>query len=309
MLLLLLLLWLPDFWSGSQSAGTFWIPLTGQFTDGNLLSGKLFKGLALFGLLLNAGALYVLGVRHAFFTQSLFSLPFFFMLFLSAFPQVRVFSPAWLSVFLLLLSLHHLFLSENNGGNGHVFTAAFLGTLAGLVYMPAWIMLVGLGLGLVIWHQMKIRPYIIFLSGILLPLAGLLLFRFFVYEDADVYLSLLSDAILQPVGEFPLRSASTLFLLLVFAYLSVRAVWTFLSMDSKLNVFRARVFSIFVWMLILCVLFLLFNARGAEGFMPLLALPVSVCLSFYFAHGRFTGRMKTEFVLLLLAIIMNQIQV
>ena len=308
--LLLLLLWLPDFLSDSMRAGPFWIPLTGQFLDGSLLPGKLCKAVALLAALFNAGVLYVLGVRHAFFKQSLFLQAFFFLLFLSAFPQARIFSPSWFSVFLLLLSLHNLFLSESDGSNARVFSAAFLATLAGLIYMPAWIMLIGLGIGLTTWRQMKIRPYIIFLSGIILPLAGLLFFRFFVYEDAGVYLNLLYDAILHPTGQFSLRSASSLFLMLVFGYLSARAVWIFLFMDSKLNVFRARVFSIFAWMLALCVLFLLFYSHGAEGFMPLLALPVSVCLSFYFSYGRrFTGRMKAEFVLLLLAIILNQIQI
>ena len=309
MILLLLLLWLPDFWFGGMGAGTFWIPLTGQFVDGNLFSGNLYRGLALCGALLNAGILYVLGVRHAFFKHSLFLLPFFFILFLSAFPQARVFSPAWISAFLVLFSLHKLFLSETEGGNTHIFVAAFLGTLAGLIYMPAWVMLIGLGLGLVVWYRLHIRPYVIFLGGILLPLAGLLLFRFFVYEDADVYLSLLYDAVSHPVGQFPLRTANSLFLLLTFGYLCVRTIWAFLSTDSKLNVFRSRVFSVFVWLLLLCVSALLLYARGIDGFLPILALPVSVCLTFYFSYGRLTGRMKVEFALLLLAIVMNQVQI
>ena len=303
----LLIFWLPDFFGYSRAQLSFWLPVTGQWYDGALFASNGYRLLTIVLSLVNGLALYVFGQRFLALGRSGHLMVWFYLLFIFAYPQARAFSFVFLSTLLAIAGLFALFISTQAKDRvAPLFMAALCTTCAGLLYWPCFIMVAAVAVAAAVLHIFSLRRGLIFLGGILLPLGGLVFYRFIVYEDALILTGALFDMFGQVHPQLTPGTPAALFLMLVLTYLLLRSIWRMLTLTDGANILRSRALVSIILMLLFCSLTALLYARMIYGFLPLLALPVSACLTCYFSSEKMNPRMKAEFYVLLLALLINQ---
>lgn len=288
---LLTIFWLPDFLGFSRMETSM---------DSRLLA----MGVAF----VNGLVLYALGQRFLPLPRCGYLILWFYLLFVFAPPQTRTFSFAFLSALLSVSGIFALFVfARGKGEIAPLFWAALCTTLAGLFYWPGFIMVVVAAAGTMILRTFSFRRGVIFLGGILLPLGGLIFYRFLVFEDAWIWAEGISDTLRQIEPRLMFGTPVDLFLGGVVAYLLFRSLLRMIRLAKKANALHSRALTTIILMLFLCCLVAVCYAHIIYEFLPLLALPISACMACYFCSERINRRMKVEFFVLLLALLIYQI--
>ena len=100
---------------------------------------------------------------------------------------------------------------------------------------------------------------------------------------------------------------AALLLLGVLIYLLIRSLLRIIKLSDGTNALRSRALITIVLMLLFCSATAFLYAHEIYKFLPLLALPVSVCLACYFSCNNMPTRMRTELYVLLLTLLVNQV--
>jgi len=256
----------------------------------------------------NGLALRGLSVRYLPFGRVNFTIPLFYLFFIFSFPQARMFSAAFPAALFVIFGLFALYKSgESKSPTAPLFISSFLSGCACLLYMPALVAVVSFVAIAITLHLFLGRNILVFLGGIVLTIGGCLFCRYLCFADLSDFLRIIyfdiSDFHLQLLPPRP----ATLFLTLVFIYLFGKSMIRWLHRAYGNQSYKYKVLASFIWMFIVCGAPVFLNANKVFGYLPILAIPASVLLAYYFSEERITKQMKVEFIVLLLAVALNQV--
>jgi len=278
------------------------------FNEWSLFDVNRYWLVTLFMTLLNGLALRGLSVRYLPFGRVNISIPFFYLFFIFSFPQSRAFTAAFPAALFVIFGLFALYKSgESKSPTAPLFISSLLCGCACLLYLPALAAVVSFAAIAITLHLFQGRNILVFLGGIVLTLGGCLFCRHLFFADLSDFLRIISYDISDfHLQLFPPRPA-TLFLTLVFLYLFGKSMIRWLHRAYGNQSYKYRVLASFIWMFIVCGAPVFLYANKVFGYLPILAIPASVLLSYYFSEERITKRMKVEFIVLLLAVALNQV--
>ena len=276
--------------------------------DGNLFDSAKYRLITIVLACVNGLALTVLSLRYLPFGRANRIVPFCYLFFIFSFPQARAFSAAFPAALFVVLGLYALFKSgETKSSTAPFFTSSFLVGCACLFYTTSWVAVVCFAVMAIALNLLYGRNILVFLGGFLLPIGCFLLYRHLFVADVFDFIKALFDGSerfrLQPVPRIP----ATLFLVLVYIYLFFRLLMRWLSRSFGNKSYRYRVLASIVWMMVVCGIPAIFLSDKVVGYLPVMAIPASLLMSYYFSEERITKRMKVEFTVLLLAVMLNQV--
>ena len=301
------LLWYPDFTGHNPTHLSLLLPVTGGYYPGSLFDSHGYRIITVLMAVVNCLSLLLLSLRFLSLGKGNVGLPLFYLLVIFSYPQARLFSTAFPSALFAIMGLYALFQAgEEKSPVTPLFISSFLSGCACLLYLPS---LVITGSFLAIALTLSLlngRNLFVFLGGVVLTLGGCLFCRYLFFHDLPQFLGTLFENINAIHLQFVPPKPATLFMTLVFLYLIGRAFLQWLRHVYGNQSYKARVLASFMWMFVICGIPLFLYADKVFGYLPLFALPSSILLAYYFSADRITRRMKVEFVVLLLSIILNQ---
>ena len=308
MVFILCLLWYPDFAGYNETRLSLWIPCTGAYYIGSQFDSDWYKVLTIGMAAINGFALLGLSIRHLSLGRANRVLPFFYLFVIFSYPQTHAFSFAHPAALCVLLGLYAIFRSgEEKSPMAPLFISSFLCGCACLLFLPSLPALVSFVAIAFVLNLLNGRNLLVLLGGGFTILGGCLFCRYLFYNDLSVFLYIISDGFKQLYFQIAPPTPATLFLTLVFLYLLGKALLRWLHCAYGNQSYKYKVLASFMWMFVICGLPLFIYVDKAYSYLPILAIPASVLLSFYFSEQRITKRMKIEFIVLLLAATLNQI--
>jgi len=302
-LLVLFLFWLPKLFFGLESgtpenlANTIPQPLwleCFQNKDCAIWLAFALTAIATYFLLL-------LGDRFLDYSLNEFALPLLYVVVVSAFPATQWFSGVQLAVLLLIIGLRYLFLvRQKHLGLGELFIAVFCFSCAAFCFPPALLILV-LPIVLFITNISGWRAWIIFIVAATLPFAYLLLYYWVSANDITPALDNL--CLLLPDFHIALPTTTIpqlVFIVIVFFGIIFAFSHGFLQrMGTKAQ--HAYVHLIIALLLLFSVLGIFFYPTYSYQLLPLIALPVSVMLAYYFLTPSRGRKKKLIYLYVLIA--------
>ena len=301
---LLLLLWYPDFAGYNPARLSFLLPCTGTTYDGSLFDSTGYRLLTILMAVVNGLVLLILSLRYLLLGRANVILPLCYLLVIFSFPQARVFSTAYPATLLAILGLFSLFKAgEVKNPMASLFLSAFFVGCACLLFLPSMVIALSFIAIAITLHLFYGRNILVFLGGLILTLGGCLFCRYLFWGEMGITYNTMLNLHLKIVPATP----AGLFMGIFFFYLFIRAVARWLRRAFGNQTYRNRTLAAFIWMCIICGAPLLLFTDQAFGYLPLFAVPASILLTYYFSDERLTNRMKVEFIVLLLAIALNQV--
>ena len=301
---LLLLLWYPDFAGYNPASVSFLLPCTGTAYEGSLYDSTGYRLLTIFMAVVNGLVLLILSLRYLSLGRANAILPLCYLLIIFSFPQARAFSSAYPAALLTLLGLFSLFKAgEVKKPMAPLFLSTFFAGCACLLYLPSLVIILSFIAIAITLHLFYGRNILVFWGGIILTLGGCLFSRYLFLGEIEMPYNTTFTLHLKIAPATP----AGLFMAVFFFYLFIRAITRWLRCAFGDQTYRNRTLAAFIWMCIICGAPLLLFTDQAFGYLPLFAVPASILLTYYFSGERLTNRMKVEFIVLLLAIALNQV--
>jgi len=307
-IVLLWLLWLPDFMGYNHARFSFLVPCTGTLHEGVFFDSNGYHLITMLMAIINGCALMVMSLRYLSLGRASVLLPLFYLLIVFSSPQARLFSTSFPAALLMVLGLCVLF---EPGRAKKPITQLFISSLligcASILFWPAWIAVVGFVITCVILQRFSGRNIMVFLGGLLLTIGGTLFCRHLFFEDLPLFMKTISSNIPSlHIRLFPPKPA-TLFMALVFLYLFGKAFAQRLFRSFGDQTYRHKVSSSIAWMFAICSVPLFLFSNDIFSYLPIFAVPASVLLASYYSEERITKRMKIEFAVLILSVALNQV--
>jgi hypothetical protein len=302
------LLWYPDLAGYTHTRLSFWLPCMGVQYEGGLFDLTGYRLITMVMAVVNGLAMLGLSIRYLSLGRANLILPFFYLFMVFSYPQARAFSASFPAALFIISGLFALFKSgEAKSPIPPLFISAFLSGCACLLYLPALAAVAGFAAIAIALHLFYGRNILVFLGGIVITLGGCMFCRYLFFDDLSDFMGIILDGFhglhLQIVPPTP----ATLFMTLVFFYLLGKALMKWLRRAYGNQSYKYRVLASFMWMFIICGAPLFLYVGGVFSYLPIVAVPASVLLAYYFAEERTTKRMKVEFTVLLLAVALNQV--
>ncbi|MBX7203175.1 MAG: hypothetical protein IT240_04110 [Bacteroidia bacterium] len=231
-----------------------------------------------------------------------------YVVLMSCFPEQLSFNPLLFTNFFIILffnALFHFYRAES--AVFHVFDAGLFVGVAALFYWPSMFLFPLIWAALVLLRPFAWREWLASLLGLLLP---------FVYFLGTLYwfdmMSISSiRAILQPFYNVEFSTVYNNTYILLFAILSLILLASIWSFSRELGTFaklRTRKYLILmVWFFLFAALSYLVSVKRSMVSLSFLAIPFSVIISNYFLSLRNRILAETIFLLLLVAVIYNQV--
>ncbi|MCL2727623.1 MAG: hypothetical protein FWD56_04485 [Bacteroidales bacterium] len=307
-IVLLGMLWYPDFAGLNHARLSFLIPCTGDLFTGDLFDSNGYRLIVILMAVINGCALMVMSLRYLSLGRASVLLPLFYLLIVFSSPQARLFSTAFPAALLVVFGLSFLF---EPGRAKKPVTQLFISSLmvgcACILFWPSWIVVVSFVVIGVILQRFSGRNILVFTGGLLLTLGGCLFGRYLFYQDLPVFIETINNNTPNLHIQLIPHKPATLFMSLTFFYLFGRAFVRRLFRSFGNQAYRHKVSSSILWMSVICSIPLFLYSNDLFGYLPIFALPASVLLAFYYSEERITKRMKIEFAVLILSIVLNQV--
>ena len=231
-----------------------------------------------------------------------------YVVLMSCFPEQLSFNPLLFANFFIIVFLNSIFnFYRSDTAVFEVFNAGVFIGLASLVYWPCLVLFPLTMASLFVLRPFNIREWAVSFLGVLLPFVflGVVLF----------WLDMLSvnsiKSILEPLYRVQLSTAyngTYIILTAILAIILIASLWRFSSDLNNFSKLRARKFlAIIVWFFLFAALSYLVASKNSMIGLSFLAIPLSVIISNYFLSLKNQLLAELVFLLLLAAVIYNQV--
>jgi len=302
------LLWLPDFLGYNHARLSFLIPCTGTIHEGSLFDSAGYRLITILMAAVNGCALMALSLSFLSLGRASVLLPLFYLLIVFSCPQARLFSTSFPAGLLVVLGLYALF---EPGRAKKPITPLFISSLlvgcACILYLSSWIVVVGFVAIGVILQRFSGRNIMVFLGGLLLTFGGCLFCRYLFFDDLSVFMETIFNNMPNHHIQFIPHKPTALFMALTFFYLIGKEFVRRLSRSYGNQSYRHKLSSSVAWMAVICGAPLFLFSNDLFGYLPIFAIPASILLASYYSEERITKRMKIEFAVFILSIALNQV--
>lgn len=231
-----------------------------------------------------------------------------YVVLMSCFPEQLSFNPLLFANFFIIVFLNSIFnFYRSDTAVFEVFNAGVFIGLASLFYWPCLFLFPLTMASLFVLRPFNIREWAVSFLGVLLPFVffGVVLF----------WLDMLSvnsiKSILEPLYRVQFSTAyngTYIILTAILAIILIASLWRFSSDLNNFSNLRARKFlAIIVWFFLFAALSYLVASKNSMIGLSFLAIPLSVIISNYFLSLKNQLLAELVFLLLLVAVIYNQV--
>ena len=231
-----------------------------------------------------------------------------YVVLMSCFPEQLSFNPLLFANFFIIVFLNSIFnFYRSDTAVFEVFNAGVFIGLASLFYWPCLFLFPLTMASLFVLRPFNIREWAVSFLGVLLPFVffGVVLF----------WLDMLSvnsiKSILEPLYRVQFSTAyngTYIILTAILAIILIASLWSFSSDLNNFSNLRARKFlAIIVWFFLFAALSYLVASKNSMIGLSFLAIPLSVIISSYFLSLKNQLLAELVFLLLLAAVIYNQV--
>lgn len=258
-------------------------------------------------LLLNAFLLNWLNASYILLTKTNFMPAIFFIIIVSAYIPLQQLTPVLFASFFFLLALNALFKTYRQDNKWmRIFDAAIFIAIGSMFYIKLAFFLVIIWFALLILRRPSGREFLVSIIGFLIPYAiiGGYLYLFQGNLSYQLDLSLIR---LFSVNNLAMKDYTYLlfygFLLLLIIVSSFRFIGEFHTRKVKIRNF----FTLFFWVFVTSVVLLITRRIAYDGFIIMMAIPVSYILSNYYLNIRFRAWANISLLFLLLFVLIIQL--
>lgn len=276
-----------------------WLDLDTDTVYGHML----LAGLGAVSIVSLVVSVYYTSMRHLMHSSDSGNLLIIFLLLLFSNPSAIFFSPVCLSAICLIWA-QEVLLAEKK------FLGSMLISLSSLFYAPlVWLIPLSF-LFLIFVSTDFLKNLIIVLSGLLLPLLYIGVFRFLLFDDATYYIEDFYN--IATNISLSLRSVEfpQLFEIICFVIIALVTVSYLLKVLNRLKIsLRDAIKSRILFLLALSAIFFLFSSATSQPLVVLIAAPLAFLYSYRFANLENTGRKSRyiEVVLILSALVITRL--
>jgi hypothetical protein len=231
-----------------------------------------------------------------------------YVVLMSCFPEQLSFNPLLFANFFIIVFLNSIFnFYRSDTAVFEVFNAGVFIGLASLFYWPCLFLFPLTMASLFVLRPFNMREWIVSFIGVLLP--------FLFYGSVLFWLDMLSinsiKSILEPLYSVQFSTAyngTYIILTAILAIIIIASLWRFSRDLNNFSKLRARKFlAIIVWFFIFAALSYLVASKNTMIGLSFLAIPLSVIISNYFLSLKNQLLAELVFLLLLAAVIYNQV--
>ena len=231
-----------------------------------------------------------------------------YVVLMSCFPEQLSFNPLLFSNFFIIVFLNSIFnFYRSDTAVFEVFNAGVFIGLASLFYWPCLFLFPLTMASLFVLRPFNIREWVVSFLGVLLP--------FLFYGSVLFWLDMLSinsiKSILEPLYSVQFSTAyngTYIILTAILAIIIIASLWRFSRDLNNFSKLRARKFlAIIVWFFLFAALSYLVASKNTMIGLSFLAIPLSVIISNYFLSLKNQLLAELVFLLLLAAVIYNQV--
>ena len=231
-----------------------------------------------------------------------------FVILMSCFPEQLSFNPLLFANFFIIVFLNSIFnFYRSETAVFEVFNAGVFIGLASLFYWPSLFLFPLTMASLFVLRPFNIREWLVSFFGVLLP--------FLFFGAVLFWLDMLSvnsiKSILEPLYSVKFSTAyngTYIILTAILAIILIAALWRFSRDLNNFSNLRARKFlAIIVWFFLFAALSYLVASKNSMIGLSFLAVPLSVIISNYFLSLKNQLLAELIFLLLLAAVIYNQV--
>jgi hypothetical protein len=231
-----------------------------------------------------------------------------YVVLMSCFPEQLSFNPLLFANFFIIVFLNSIFnFYRSDTAVFEVFNAGVFIGLASLFYWPCLFLFPLTMASLFVLRPFNIREWVVSVLGVLLP--------FLFYGSVLFWLDMLSinsiKSILEPLYSVQFSTAyngTYIILTAILAIIIIASLWRFSRDLNNFSKLRARKFlAIIVWFFLFAALSYLVASKNTMIGLSFLAIPLSVIISNYFLSLKNQLLAELVFLLLLAAVIYNQV--
>ena len=231
-----------------------------------------------------------------------------YVVLMSCFPEQLSFNPLLFANFFIIVFLNSIFnFYRSDTAVFEVFNAGVFIGLASLFYWPCLFLFPLTMASLFVLRPFNIREWVVSFLGVLLP--------FLFYGSVLFWLDMLSinsiKSILEPLYSVQFSTAyngTYIILTAILAIIIIASLWRFSRDLNNFSKLRARKFlAIIVWFFLFAALSYLVASKNTMIGLSFLAIPLSVIISNYFLSLKNQLLAELVFLLLLAAVIYNQV--
>jgi len=219
-------------------------------------------------------------------------------------------NPALISGLFLIIILYNLFqVYTEEEAYGKIFNSGFLAAVGSFFYFPVFYFIFFIWFTFIVYRLYKWRDWLIPFTGLLTPY--LFLFTYFLWSD-ELFLALDSYSnYYSTIAFFPLYNEFSLFEWMITGIIVLFFIWSFFWLlgdiqEKTINI-RKRYWTIF-WLLFISLLTYFGSGILAKSHLALIAIPVTVYISYGFSRIRRKLWFELIFGLLVLIILFNNVK-
>jgi hypothetical protein len=264
--------------------------------------------LSLLLVVLQAYFLSVVINRHSVLKENSNLPALLYVVFMSCFPEQLTFNPLLFTNFFIILFLNAQFhFYRADSAVFQVFDAGFFVGIAALFYWPSMFLFPLIWAALIILRPFEWREWIASLVGLVLP---------FIFFAAVLYwfdmMSVSSvESILQPFYKVQFSTVYNNTYIILFAILTLIVMASLVSFSKELGSFAKlrtrRYLTLMIWFFMFAALSYLISVKKSMVSLSFLAIPFAVLVSNYFLSLRNRIIAEVIFLVLLAAVIYNQV--
>jgi len=279
-----------------------------QTFQGIRFSREVMIGISVLAVVLQALFLTYVINKQSVLKESSHLPALMYVVLMSCFPEQLSFNPLLLANFFIIFFLNSLFsFYRADSASFHVFDAGVFIGIAGLFYWPSLFLFPLTWAALVLLRPFQWKEWVVSLLGVALP--------FIVFAIGLFWFDMLSvnsiRSILEPFYQMHFSAVYKSTYIILFAILvglSIASLIKFFQDMSTFAKLRTRKFLVlFVWFFLFAAISYLVSVKRTMISLSFLAIPLSVMYSNYFLTMKKQWLAELLFLLLLAAVIYNQV--
>jgi hypothetical protein len=217
--------------------------------------------------------------------------------------------PLLISNLFLIFIMYNLFkVYDKEEAYAEIFYSGFLAAVASFFYFPVFYFILFIWLTFIVYRLYKWRDWLIPITGLLTPY--IFLFTYFFWNDElfqalDAYVGYYTT-----IAFIPIYGGFSIFEWIIASTVALFFLWSFVKLtgnvQEKTILIRKRFGTIF-WLLFVCLLTYLGSGTLANSHLAMIAIPLSVYISYGFSYIKRKFWFELFFAMLTLLILYNNL--
>ena len=261
----------------------------------------LSKLLAFSIVIVNGIFLVQLNTRFILIKNRTYLPALFYILVCSGINVLQGMTPPVFASFFIILATSNLFASVELNTLDRLFKSSFFVAIAGLFYLPSFVVLFLLFLGIVILNIRGVRPWFAAIAGFATPLFFTFFYFYFFADSPSVLFTLFANSFnfnpLHTLASLGIAYYAFAGFLILLALIGV--VFLMRAMTIQKIIIR-KYYSVLLWLLFGVLAVMISSKATSVEAIFMLAIPLSFILSFFFNFLR--NRFWSEFLFLLFVV-------